>query len=569
MTIRMTRDAYIAGTLARQYSTQNLSDADEFYYVAIGAAEYEVLPDQYKPAYPYTTARDSAGNVIGQTGPDGHVFTNPYPAENSILLLGDSITARGMRFSTISSASFSGTQMTLTVPVAANFVVGGYLRLYSRSLRGTANGVLEGTWPIVAWNSSTPSVTVELGFDGTGLNPGTGSVFATYAKSDVGWMHYAYSAATLAGKRLTLNNQAIGGDRVSDLKIRLPDIIAADSSNRAAVLIGINDIQAINGTTITLDTIIANYQDVVDQLIAAGYLVDLCSVWPLGATHSDYAGKTTYIKQLNGWLRHTANSTAGVTYIDQWAALIDGSNDYALAINLSTDEIHPAPRGAVLAGAAYYTAISGQLQKSSYDMVRSSIDGYDITPTGWNLISNPLLTGTGGTAGTGVTGDIPDDWSVSRSAGDSCVCALSAHSSGIGQDLQVTHNRSAATQTFTISQDVTTQCPAGTVVSAGCEIEVMEDEGGGAHYCRVYLACTTPTGSEFIAAQINAATYAQNGRVPATGTRYWYETPAQAIPAGTTAVVFTVLCAGGSVGDGTSADQTAIKMGRPVIRLAA
>ena len=71
MTIRLTRDAYIDGVHAPQYSQHDLTAPEEFYYVAIGAAEYTILPDQVRSAYPITTLL-SGSMVVGQSaGPSG------------------------------------------------------------------------------------------------------------------------------------------------------------------------------------------------------------------------------------------------------------------------------------------------------------------------------------------------------------------------------------------------------------------------------------------------------------------------------------------------------------------
>lgn len=493
----------------------------------------------------------------GLLSPVGQVdLQKPLPRNNTILFLGDSFILRNMQFASISSSSFAGTQMTLTFGAAPIIVVNGSVWLYSQNLRGTVNEPLEGTWPIVSWSGS--SVTVELGFDGSALSPGTSTVGFTSSTGDTGFAVAASSILTLSGKPITIINRGIGGDKVAHLRERLSDHIAAVPplvAGRVCLLIGIND---CIGTPTAINTILTDYDYIINTLLATGYLVDVMTVWPLGQAHDNYATATPIIKQINGYLRNKAESTEGITLIEAYDAIKDGANDYALAANIAGDLIHPSSIGALVGGATYATAITSELTHLSLDMVSSALDGYDVTPTGWNKLQNPLFSGTGGTVGAGVTGPVADNWTVNESGGTSCTVTYPDHPSGIGLDMQVAHIRSVATQNFSAEQDVTTQCPVGSTISCGCEVEIVADTGG--HYLQVYASITTPRGEERIVAKRNGQTYAANGRLPPVGTRYWYETPSIQIPSDATIVKWKTLCVGGAIG------TTTVKFGRPVVR---
>lgn len=554
MTIQLKDSIFIAGVHQAAGTSLTLGADVEAELVNRGVAVYVGDDPTEGGLVPATFTKD-ANNNLALAVAGGASRRLPIPSINTIMFLGDSFTLRNFHVGTISGYSFSGTQMTLSFSAAPQVVVGSSVWLHSRNLRGTANQPLEGAWPVVSWSGS--DVTVELGFDGTGLNPGTGSVAFTCAYSDCGRALGAASILALQNKPITPIIRGIGGDLISDLRERLAWHMAAVPPSVAPtinILIGINDCEA----GVAINDMIADYDYIIETLLAGGYRVILSTVWPLGATHASYATATPLIKQLNGYLRNKAASTSGVLLSEEFNAIRDGANDYALPANLAADKIHPAPPGALLGGAALATAISGDLNTVSMDMVSSALDGYDVTPTGWNKLKNPLFSGTGGTVGTGVTGPVADFWTVNSSGGTSCTVTYPAHSSGIGNDMQIEHNRSGATQNFSAEQDVTAQCPAGSATSVGCEVEVVADSGG--HYLLVYASITSPRGEERIVARRNGQSYANNGRLPASGTRYWFETPIIAIPADATAVKWKALCVGGAIG------VTTVKFGRPVVR---
>jgi hypothetical protein len=107
--------------------------------------------------------------------------------------------------------------------------------------------------------------------------------------------------------------------------------------------------------------------------------------------------------------------------VDAWPSLVNGDTDPWHPISGYTyDGLHMQGNGAQVAGSVLATVMNTVF--SAQDLSRlatSNSDGYNSStnPTGI-VVSNPLLTGAGGTKSHGATGSVADSWTLDKTATD-------------------------------------------------------------------------------------------------------------------------------------------------------
>lgn len=173
------------------------------------------------------------------------------------------------------------------------------------------------------------------------------------------------------------------------------------------VAIGTND---TDGSSISFAATTANLETIYINLLAMG--ITPVAVPPLPRAHDDSTERNEH-ERIAWWVRTYAQNNTNIILADPTPVLIDaGNSDGEMLSGYTFDDLHPSPAGAYYIGKTIWEAVEPYIPK--FDMrVYSAGDVYHSSenPQG-NLLSNGNVEGTGGTAGTGVSGDVADNMSI-------------------------------------------------------------------------------------------------------------------------------------------------------------
>lgn len=203
-------------------------------------------------------------------------------------------------------------------------------------------------------------------------------------------------------------NYGQSGDTAPQVASRTAQMIES-GADIAVVLCGTN-----TGSDASVSVATDAIQSVIDDLTGAGIYVVLSTIWPR-EVEAAVSGSTISpalwerIESINTWIR-TKNS-AMVRVIDPVSALKDPSPvspllDGSPIPGLYYDEVHPAAKGAKVAGDVLYDFLSQTIDSNIY-----SSAWFESDPTGaGNRLLDGDLDGTSGTARYGMTGDVATNW---------------------------------------------------------------------------------------------------------------------------------------------------------------
>lgn len=288
------------------------------------------------------------------------------------------------------------------------------------------------------------------------------------------------------GTNLTAANYGVSGDTSALALLRVPTVITY-APDICVVLIGTNDLTA-SGVT-ALATTLANLNSIYSQLTAAGILVVAMPIWPRAAWGSLSAPEIVVARKrmyaINDYIRNwgVRNGNALYRVADPLQYITDSGS--ATGDQLSgyyrSDSIHPGPKAAYYGGLVL-SQVLADYSKLAFGNSYSQADLYDATDnTRGNLILNPLLTGTGGTAGTGVSGNVASNWTCTRGSGtgSTVVCNKGATGAlgqpGIYQEIAITWDGLGSVEErvdFRQTSNVSTGFAAGDIIEAGCDVAV-------------------------------------------------------------------------------------------------
>lgn len=272
----------------------------------------------------------------------------------------------------------------------------------------------------------------------------------------------------------------------------------------------------------------------------------------------------TGIRLIVGTIRprmHSASGSSGTFAIEQaavWRTRIETINAYIRTLdNNSTifvwdpepDLLDPAPTEPMIAGSAYrwvtYDGVhltprgayaSSKSLSATIDRILGDGTWFDDDAETDNAITNGVLAGTGGTVGTGVTGEAPDNHTVDRSSSAVAITAASSVDAD-GWLLNLTSPGGlAVSNNFTSvrlkSPDITvsgTDWTSSTWVKVFAEVEVSANEIIANTTLNYYHASTLrAAGLSFAIANRASRPY------PSEAHSGWIETPPQQIGAATT-----------------------------------
>lgn len=264
-----------------------------------------------------------------------------------------------------------------------------------------------------------------------------------------------------------------------------------------------------------------------------------------------------------------AQNNSGVWFIDSYHQLLDVATvatsvaGSILAAN-SGDGLHPNAVGSRVVGIHAANILNNLLPIDS----RRSIGGSDGTSGDLNnACLNALMLGSGGSAGTGASGTIPQYWGAARNAGAGITGVISqvARTNGRGNWMRATlaNAAGAATDTFRFTRQYSVGS-AGTIgdtVFAECDVAYNVTTGTLNKLELVVFAFT----SGFATLYTVASNYTDVGAGKAlalTGTdEITLVTPSFVVPA-TTAYLFFAFTMGLSVGGDATADIGSAFMGK-------
>lgn len=259
-------------------------------------------------------------------------------------------------------------------------------------------------------------------------------------------------AQVLSGQKLRLiADFAVGGKTTQQiLEEQLPGVLAAQPD---VVMLsgGTNDVAVANITDPAIT--IANIEATWAALTSLGITV---LTWTIPVYDPVVGGYTdaekALLKTVNHWMRRSATQFPGVILVDAYALGIDPASATGAqkAGYLLSDYTHFTNRYAYQIGKALAAEInkmplgsaailSGGINDNCY------VSGQSSNPQ--RLRNNTFTTTTGGTAGAGASGTVPQYWTVARgsgAAGTTVSVSTEARSDGFGNDLVLTITGDAA-----------------------------------------------------------------------------------------------------------------------------
>ena len=255
-------------------------------------------------------------------------------------------------------------------------------------------------------------------------------------RSYFNWLNY------LMGQPFTLlRNAGLAGEKTDQIYARIDTDVLPFSPDYCFVLGGINDVS--NG--VPAATIKANLQAIYQKLLNAGITVVALSIMPYGSGHAGYtAANTQTLLDVNDWIKRFCASTAGMIFVDAFAAIVNPTGAGAAASGMLYDNLHPSPKGALAVATAAKSVLQGKVFAPSL-LVSSNSDNYGTNSSNTNICDSAPWTNTGGTVTGPATGTAAAGFTIEVGAGSpTIVASVQARSDGIGYNQRIVATSSAA-----------------------------------------------------------------------------------------------------------------------------
>lgn len=268
-------------------------------------------------------------------------------------------------------------------------------------------------------------------------------------------------------------NYAINGATNSEWQTLFTNY-AQSEAPIAILLIGLNS-QAYGYGSFTLDQRKAQIGKMLDELGAAGKQVYLVTEAPRTSSYLEHFALHQWLNDPNG----AQLNRPWITPVDVWDKLADPNNNYLPNPDYFYDGVHLTAAGNVILGKAIADAMLAD-HPDAHDRIglpTSNADLYSPSNPNGILIANPMLEGTGGKLGNGITGDLAAGWNINASTGATGVTAqVSKDLTDTGLAEQVVHlsgtsSGSPATITLWVSVPVSS-LQQGDMVRGAAVVEV-------------------------------------------------------------------------------------------------
>ncbi len=228
----------------------------------------------------------------------------------------------------------------------------------------------------------------------------------------------------------------------------------------------------------------SKFEQLVDYFLMRGRHVTVLPILTRSSLNSTTSSKNR-MAHVNNFMRDMVERKRNLDFFDWNEPMVDFTNALgnARAGYVNADGVHLAPQGGYAIGKLYAARKIGR-----YPTPRRRVwipaDVYDLTenPRG-NFLPNPLMTGTAGAVGTGVTGTVADSYTAERQTGTStAVASKEVRADGFGnyQVLTVTPSGTPGTDQFnlrTTTTSITHTYPAGTWISGSIEVDLSAWDG--------------------------------------------------------------------------------------------
>ena len=225
----------------------------------------------------------------------------------------------------------------------------------------------------------------------------------------------------------------------------------------------------------------ANLTTIVTDLQASGIPVIVVPELP----RTSFA--TSQLKQHLSCAQHLRNMhdpANGIFVADPWLSLVqqmDATNAAPIS-GMFYDGLHQAPAGSYYIAVEIVKIISMLFPEPMCLLPSSNADVYDATDNPLGTINaNPMLDGTSGTAGTGVTGDVATSHTMQSSTASLTATASKVPSGGkTWQQMALggTPNVANPTMAFLLGGMSTSKLVTGRIYEPVCEIEVDAGASG-------------------------------------------------------------------------------------------
>lgn len=274
-------------------------------------------------------------------------------------------------------------------------------------------------------------------------------------------------------------NMGYAGDTSTGVNLRLN----AAKNTTAGLMIyaaGTN----VGSTDSPVNVVTGNIAAAISYALANSMQIIVCTIRPrrvsLSPTGTEIStGTRDRNLSINDWMRANVESLGGYLW-DPWEDLRDpaynpGDNLYGTdAPGVTRDNVHLAPIGAWLSSRTLALTIA---------RVVSDVSWFNTDPSVSNILTNPTMTGTGGTANNGASGTLPSNCFMSNVSGAgqpvTCVCSVEANPESGGQSIIFDFTSTGAGAANVINQfnlsftNPTTGFASTDYVSSFFEVEVQ------------------------------------------------------------------------------------------------
>lgn len=291
-----------------------------------------------------------------------------------------------------------------------------------------------------------------------------------YWYDDVGF----YSiAASMAGVAPTYYNYATSGITIQGWSDRWLAATLANPARIVLMLLGANDDFSTPATPVA--TKISQLTTIFETLVAAGKYVVAVSELPQSTT----ATRANAVAAQNLFLQNYWSGKSTGEYFPLYTAMADpsGTNtpyktNYGIVGDASL--VHPGNLGAYYAGVAMAPLFERLFVPIT--LVGSNNDSITVNANSNQLLANPMLLGTAGTAGTNVTGSIATGLTVTGDANTAVVGSVTAANGGIGnkQVLAVTSTGAGLFSAF--GDQVIAYCSPGDFITVAARIKLTTSD---------------------------------------------------------------------------------------------
>lgn len=271
-------------------------------------------------------------------------------------------------------------------------------------------------------------------------------------------------------------NFGIAGQTSAQIAARVSDVVNS-GAGICIVLAGTNDIGSF-----TVSQTQANLTTIYATLAANNILIIALPILP-----RTLPGEANYSfpQKINEWIKDQAKNYPGFKYIDPWLFGDAFSLTYSPRSGHTFDGLHPMAIGAYTLSVPISDYLN-TLFPAPGSSIRSVCDYFNSTNLRGVLNTNPMLVGTSGTLGAGVTGQVADNYRVQAFANGGSIGSLTvACSKSVATLFGIVNQRIivGGTATGGFDTSVIFDTPAASIsnLNAGDVIELLTDiEVGGA-----------------------------------------------------------------------------------------